>query len=248
MAEKFDPYYRWLGIPAKEQPPNHYRLLGIELFESDPQLIDSFALRHTSFLREITDGPHLPDAQRLLNELAAARRCLLDPQRKAAYDAELRERLAAADTPLSPADDVVPPPPPERRPSRRLGSNCAERRSPDCSCHAERVDSSAAGAGSRRMKTGRPPTWLLAGWVAVTLVAIGFTGLSWCDRCSLARHPPRDCPHKDLGSRPWRTRRRPSPSRWRSEAGTADQTGAKDSPAAASDRPTGRRIGSIRRK
>ncbi|MCU0983061.1 MAG: hypothetical protein MUF25_28205 [Pirellulaceae bacterium] len=75
MPDKFDPYYRWLGIPPKEQPPNHYRLLGIELFESDPQLIDSFSLRHTDFLREITDGPHLPDAQRLLNELAAARRC-----------------------------------------------------------------------------------------------------------------------------------------------------------------------------
>ena len=111
MPEKFDPYYRWLGIPPKEQPPNHYRLLGIELFESDPQLIDSFALRHTDFLREITDGPHLPEAQRLLNELAAARRCLLDPQRKAAYDAELRERLTAAGKPLANADAAAPPPP-----------------------------------------------------------------------------------------------------------------------------------------
>jgi hypothetical protein len=104
MADSFDPYYRWLGIPPKEQPPNHYRLLGIELFESDPQLIDSFALRHTSFLRQITDGPHLRDAQRLLNELAAARRCLLTPAQKAAYDAELRaglvedKRLPAVET------------------------------------------------------------------------------------------------------------------------------------------------------
>ena len=107
MPDKFDPYYRWLGIPPKEQPPNHYRLLGIELFESDPQLIDSFSLRHTDFLREITDGPHVPDAQRLLNELAAARRCLLDPQRKAAYDAELRERLAAVDKPAAHADPAL---------------------------------------------------------------------------------------------------------------------------------------------
>ena len=113
MPDKFDPYYRWLGIPPKEQPPNHYRLLGIELFESDPQLIDSFSLRHTDFLREITDGPHLPDAQRLLNELAAARRCLLDPQRKAAYDAELRDRLANAGKPVANADAAVPPPPSE---------------------------------------------------------------------------------------------------------------------------------------
>ncbi len=116
MSDEFDPYYRWLGIPRHEQPPNHYRLLGIELFESDPQLIDSFALRHTSFLRAIIDGPHLRDAQRLLNELAAARRCLLNAEQKAAYDAALRQRLAEAgqrarsphssDTPsVQPADD-----------------------------------------------------------------------------------------------------------------------------------------------
>ena len=104
MSEGFDPYYRWLGIPPKEQPPNHYRLLGLELFEADPALIDSFALRHASFLRDITDGPHLAAAQRLLNELAAARRCLLDPQRKAAYDGDLRARLAAAQKSTCDAD------------------------------------------------------------------------------------------------------------------------------------------------
>ncbi len=26
MAD-FDPYYQWLAIPPKDQPPNHYRLL-----------------------------------------------------------------------------------------------------------------------------------------------------------------------------------------------------------------------------
>ena len=30
MAANFDPYYKWLGIPPEEQPPNHYRLLGIQ--------------------------------------------------------------------------------------------------------------------------------------------------------------------------------------------------------------------------
>ena len=34
--ETFDAYHEWLGIPPKDQPPNHYRLLGIELFESQP--------------------------------------------------------------------------------------------------------------------------------------------------------------------------------------------------------------------
>ena len=41
MAEKFDPYYKWLGIPPQDQPPHHYRLLGIELFEPDRDVIDA---------------------------------------------------------------------------------------------------------------------------------------------------------------------------------------------------------------
>jgi hypothetical protein len=35
IAQEFDPYHRWLGIPPNQQPANLYRLLGIELFESD---------------------------------------------------------------------------------------------------------------------------------------------------------------------------------------------------------------------
>ena len=32
----FDPYRKWLGIPPQEQPPNHYRLLGIGLLSRIP--------------------------------------------------------------------------------------------------------------------------------------------------------------------------------------------------------------------
>ena len=32
MAESFDPYESWLGIPPEDQPPNHYRLLGLKPF------------------------------------------------------------------------------------------------------------------------------------------------------------------------------------------------------------------------
>lgn len=45
MQESFDPYYRWLGIPPKHQPPNHYRLLGLELFENDVEVIRDAAER-----------------------------------------------------------------------------------------------------------------------------------------------------------------------------------------------------------
>ena len=29
MKQSFDPYHKWLGIPPEDQPPHHYRLLGV---------------------------------------------------------------------------------------------------------------------------------------------------------------------------------------------------------------------------
>ena len=43
MDKSFDPYLKWLGIPPKDQPAHHYRLLGIEAFESDPEVISNAA-------------------------------------------------------------------------------------------------------------------------------------------------------------------------------------------------------------
>ena len=37
----FDAYYKWLSIPPDEQPPNHYRLLGVPLLESDLDVIEA---------------------------------------------------------------------------------------------------------------------------------------------------------------------------------------------------------------
>ncbi len=41
--DSFDPYHKWLGIPKKEQPANHYRLLGITVFEPDLDVIEAAA-------------------------------------------------------------------------------------------------------------------------------------------------------------------------------------------------------------
>jgi len=98
MTEAFDPYRKWLGIPPAEQPPHHYRLLGIGLFEDDPDVIESAADQRMSHLRTFQSGQHSALSQRLLNEIAAAKLCLLSAQPRAAYDAELRQRLAAAET------------------------------------------------------------------------------------------------------------------------------------------------------
>ncbi|HVX60635.1 MAG TPA: hypothetical protein VHC19_08535 [Pirellulales bacterium] len=98
MSEVFDPYRRWLGIPQAEQPPHHYRLLGIGLFEDDPDVIEEAADRQMSHVQRHKTGKHSALSQKLLNELAAAKLCLLDKRRKAAYDEELRAQHPSAQT------------------------------------------------------------------------------------------------------------------------------------------------------
>lgn len=90
----FDPFHKWLGIPPNEQPPNHYRLLGLSLFESDPDVIDAATEQRVSFLSQCATGTHVEESQKLLNAVAAARLCLLNLHQKAAYDARLRARQA----------------------------------------------------------------------------------------------------------------------------------------------------------
>ncbi|MGH7139002.1 MAG: hypothetical protein ACREHD_24920, partial [Pirellulales bacterium] len=107
---RFDSYHKWLGIPSAEQPPHHYRLLGIALFESDPDVIDGAADRQMAHVRTFQSGQHSALSQQILNELAAAKLCLLNPQKKAAYDALLRTRTAAAQqAPAALPGKIAPP-------------------------------------------------------------------------------------------------------------------------------------------
>jgi hypothetical protein len=119
----FDPYHKWLGISSKDQPPNHYRLLGIDLFEADPDVIDTAANKQMAFVQGCATGPHLALSQKLLNEIAAARLSLLNKAKKAAYDAKLKAKMvppaAAAGVELAVVADVelvplAPPPAPAK--------------------------------------------------------------------------------------------------------------------------------------
>ena len=102
MADsEFDPYYKWFGIPPAEQPPNHYRLLGVDLFESDVDVIESAAEQRMTFLRSHSNGARMLIAQRLLNEVAAAKLCLSHEQRRAEYDERLRSRGVQAAAPVT---------------------------------------------------------------------------------------------------------------------------------------------------
>ena len=95
MPSTFDPYRVWLGIPPEEQPPNHYRLLGAAPFEAKPAAIEHAANQRIAHLRTFQTGKHSALSQKLLNEVAAAKACLLNPGKKAAYDRHLRQALEA---------------------------------------------------------------------------------------------------------------------------------------------------------
>jgi hypothetical protein len=96
MPDTFNGYHVWLGIPASEQPPNHYRLLGIALFETDLDVIEHAADRQMAHVRTFQGGKHQTLSQQILNELSAARLCLLNAGKKASYDESLRDKLGTA--------------------------------------------------------------------------------------------------------------------------------------------------------
>jgi hypothetical protein len=103
MNEAFDPYYKWLGIRPEEQPPHHYRLLALSLFEADEDVIASAADQRMAHLRGMQTGKHAALSQRLLNEISAAKICLLNADKKAVYDRQLRAKTAVAAPAPAPA-------------------------------------------------------------------------------------------------------------------------------------------------
>lgn len=102
MPESFDPYRKWLGIPEGSRPPTHYQLLAIAPGEKDPDVINAAVVQRSAYVRNFQTGKFADDATRVLNEIAAAKACLLDSRKRAAYDADLKAKQ---------------PPPPPRRPA-----------------------------------------------------------------------------------------------------------------------------------
>ncbi len=140
VALVFNPYQEWLGIPPGDQPPNHYRLLGIDPFESDLKVIEAAADRRMALVRTFQLGPNSKLSQRLLNELAAAKLVLVRPEKKAAYDQALRVELAARQAP-SPATGLSAQPAAQGEPSP-----IAPVSQPAAAIHSAPLEPSAVGA------------------------------------------------------------------------------------------------------
>jgi len=161
----FDPYHRWLSISPEEQPPNHYRLLGIKPFETDADVIDGAADRQMAHLRTFQTGKRSEQAARVLNEVASARVCLLNPTKKAAYDAKLREKAAAPARAKPPAHTKQSPPASKQQPPVR------SRTDPGLAQMLDRT-SREAGAGRPGPAAKRlpPKRWIAIGTAAAALL------------------------------------------------------------------------------
>ncbi|HEY2413931.1 MAG TPA: hypothetical protein VGI40_16890 [Pirellulaceae bacterium] len=99
MSDGFNPYREWLGLDVSS--PNYYELLGLPLQESDAAKIAAAADRAITRVRSFRPGPQAREWARLLDEIRAAKECLLDANCRARYEAE----QASAAT----ADPILPP-------------------------------------------------------------------------------------------------------------------------------------------
>jgi hypothetical protein len=122
MSVKFNPYHQWLAVPEGIQVPNHYELLGLRVGEDSAELIRSAAAQRSRCLEPLLAGEQGMLARRLLDEIAAARSCLLDRRAKADYDRQLQRGDEApaderplppcpAEPPLAPNSGRTPPAP-----------------------------------------------------------------------------------------------------------------------------------------
>lgn len=104
FMSNLDPYHRWLGIPQKQQPPHHYRLLGLDLFESDKEVIRDAAERQSGHVRRYQLGQHADLAQTILDEIAGAKTCLSDDTKRREYNAKLGEITSTPPAPIDSHD------------------------------------------------------------------------------------------------------------------------------------------------
>ncbi len=180
-------YHRLLGIPVKDQPPTLYRLLGVEAFEENRDVIDAAAERQMTFLKNHQLGPNAAHVEHLLGQVAQARVTLLNPERRAAYDQTLR---AAKSTPAAaPVRPTRPKPIAAAEPEEGLS---------DLFAHVgEQPGGSSTAGGARPTSTARssksfPLPWVIGGGVAVVLLilVVVFSTQSTPNRPVVEHTPP----------------------------------------------------------
>ena len=116
MADNFDPYLKWLGIRNGGPKLHYYRLLGLELFESDGGVIADAADRQISHVQRGAEE-HPAESKQLIEHLKAARNCLLTAASKNEYDRKLKKAIQRRrEQKLSESGRILPPEAPSTQP------------------------------------------------------------------------------------------------------------------------------------
>ena len=171
MTGVFDPYREWLGIDPQEHPVDHYRLLGLQRFESDVALIHQAADACMVEVRLHQLGPHGRHTQKLLNEISTARVCLVHPGSRQTYDSQLADNVAPTVKPLGmsppPAPPSVPPVPP---PAPVMTGQQRPRKAAATGSAPGKMEPEERGGSSGK---------IVVGLVSVLLIAGGIWGFGW---------------------------------------------------------------------
>lgn len=158
----FDPYLKWLGIRDPQRPVNHYRLLGLDLFESDVDVISTAADRQMAHVRTYQSGNRAELSQKILSELAIARRCLLVPEQKQAYDDELRQSMTTEES-IPAASPVV---------SVKVAEEPAVQ-APNFATSSVAVSADASMREKRKKREQSQLVLGMVGWIGGGLAAVG---------------------------------------------------------------------------
>jgi ABC-type Fe3+ transport system substrate-binding protein len=100
---------QWFGIPVKDQPPDHYCLLGLKRFEADRQVIQRQVDERLRLVKMYQRGSHVKLCESLTYKISVARACLLNPKLKTQYDQQLQKDMAAKAA-AEPAEEAAPAP------------------------------------------------------------------------------------------------------------------------------------------
>jgi WD40 repeat protein len=183
--DEFDPYHKWLGIAKKFRPPTHYHLLGIDPDETDLEVIEEAALQRTAHLRSYQVGPHAGLCTRLLNEIAAARVTLLNPTKRAAYDATHAPKAVPVAVSARPVRSTADTAPPAEEYAFEAGAPKKPRANPG---RKKRAKIDIRKPPARPTSGTMLPFYMLAGSVGAGLIALGLglLGFLWFSRAPMA--------------------------------------------------------------
>ena len=87
-------YHEWLGIPLRDEKPNHYEILGIPLFETNRNVISNGAARRISFLQTMVASEYAELAQEIQKEVSQAKLCLMREETREKYQDQLVQKFA----------------------------------------------------------------------------------------------------------------------------------------------------------